>query len=186
MAAYLDGSAVVDIEHPAVRAAHAELAPDAVDQVAAARAIYLFVRDRIRHSLDAGDSEVTLTASDVLGRRTGLCHAKSHVAAALFRRSGIPAGLCYQLLRDGERLVLHGLVAVHLEGDWHRLDARGNKPGVTAEFSLGAERLAFELDPAQGEVDLPELLADPAPSVVSALRSGGDVRLLRLPSELGI
>ncbi|MGC3954120.1 MAG: transglutaminase family protein [Propionicimonas sp.] len=183
--AYLDGSAVVDLDHPDVRATHAELVRNVADPVAAARTIYGFVRDQIRHSLDAGDRQVALSASDVLRHRTGLCYAKSHLAAALFRRSGIPAGLCYQLLQDGDRLVLHGLVAVHLAGGWHRLDVRGNKPGVTAEFSLEAEDLAFDLDPARGEVDLPDLLADAAPSVVEALRRGDDVRRIELPAGLG-
>lgn len=183
--AYLGGSAVIDLDHPDVRAIHADLVGGVADPVAAARAIYLFVRDRIRHSLDAGDQQVTLSASDVLRHRTGLCYAKSHLAAALLRLSGIPTGLCYQLLRDGDRLVLHGLVAVHLAGGWHRLDVRGNKPGVTAEFGLGAEALAFDLDAALGEIDLPDLLVDAAPSVVRVLGSGGNLSHAELPTDLG-
>lgn len=182
---YLGGSAVIDLDHPEIRAVHADLVGGVTDPVDAARGIYLFVRDQIRHSLDAGDRQVTLTAGDVLRYRTGLCYAKSHLTAALLRLSGIPTGLCYQLLRDGDRLVLHGLVAVHLAGRWHRLDVRGNKPGVTAEFGLGTETLAFDLDAAQGEIDLPDLLVDAAPSVVRVLGSGGDLRQIELPADLG-
>jgi hypothetical protein len=48
----------------------------------------------------------------------------------------VPAGLCYQRLGDGDGHVLHGLVAVHLDGRWHRIDARGNNAHVDARFTL--------------------------------------------------
>lgn len=67
-------------------------------------------------------------ASDVLAAGTGLCYAKSHPAMALLR-SDVPLVLCYQLLRDEDQLVLHGLVAAHLDGAWRRLDVRSNLPG---------------------------------------------------------
>lgn len=175
---------MIDLGNPEVLAIHAEVVRDRDDPVDAARAVYLFVRDQIRHSLDAGDTRMTLTASDVLRYRTGLCYAKSHLAVALLRLSGIPAGLCYQLLRDGDRLALHGLVAVHLKGAWRRLDVRGNKPGVEADFSLETEMLAFDLDADRGEVDLPDLLVDAAPSVIRVLSAGGDLRQIELPSGL--
>lgn len=182
--AYLGESAVIDREHPDVRAAHASVMGGSDDPVEQAQAGFRFVRDQVRHSLDTGDARVTLTASEVLRHRTGLCYAKSHLFVALLRLSGIPAGLCYQVLREGDRLVLHGLVAAHLQGSWHRLDVRGNKPGVTAEFDLDHETLAFQVDPSQGEVDLPDLLVDAAPSVVRALRSGDCLQRIELPSGL--
>jgi transglutaminase-like putative cysteine protease len=182
--AYLGRSDAIDVDHPVVRARHARVVAGAEGLEDQARRIFAFVRDEVRHSLDAGEPAITLRASDVLIRRTGLCYAKSHLAAAMLRLSGIPTGLCYQLVRDEHRLVLHGLVAVHLRGGWHRLDVRGNKLGVDACFDLEEERLAFRLDPAAGECDLPDLLAEPAPSVVRCLASGGDLRHLRLPDGL--
>lgn len=181
--AYLGSSDIVDLDHPDVRAGHARIVAGVEGLEDEARRIFEFVRDEVRHSLDAGDAIVTLRASEVLAHRTGLCYAKSHLAAALLRLSGIPTGLCYQLIRDGDRLVLHGLVAVHLRGSWHRLDVRGNKPGVDARFDLDEERLAFGPDPAAGERDLPELLAEPAAAVIRCLASGGDLRRLRLPGS---
>lgn len=184
LAAYRGVSAIINLDDPAVRSAHADVVAGATSPEDAARRVFLFVRDRIRHSWDAGDHVATLTASDVLAHGTGLCFAKSHLAAALMRLSGIPTGLCYQRLRDGYSLMLHGLIAVHLNGAWHRLDVRGNKPGLIAEFSLEQERLAYTVDGALGEADLPDLLVDPAPSVVECLRSTADILGARLPSAL--
>ncbi|MCB0913775.1 MAG: transglutaminase family protein [Propionibacteriaceae bacterium] len=152
-----------------------------------ARAAYEWVRDRITHSFDAGDRRVTLTATEVLEAGTGLCFAKSHLLASVLRSQGVPTGLCYQRLADGDSFVLHGLVAVHLDGGWHRLDARGNNPAVDAQFSLGEERLAWPVDPAAGEVDYPTVFAIPTGVVVDALRNSDDALVLcagGLPSVL--
>lgn len=118
---------------------------------------------------------MTLTASEVLRARVGLCYAKSHLLAALLRVSRIPTGLCYQRLTHGDGHVLHGLVAVYLNGQWHRQDPRGNKEGGTAEFSLTGEHLAWPVDPALGEVDYPHVMVTPAASVVHALRNANNV-----------
>ena len=175
---------MIDGEHPEVAQLHAQVIANAAGPTEHGRAIFTFVRDQIRHSVDAGDHSVTLRASEVLSHRTGLCYAKSHLAAALLRRSGIPTALCYQRLRDDDTFLLHGLIAVHLDGAWHRLDVRGEKPGVHAEFSLTEEVLPFHPDPAVGEEDLPALLIDPAPAVVRCLSSGTDALTLRLPEAL--
>lgn len=54
---------------------------------------------------------------------------------------------------DPAGYVIRALNAVHLGGAWHRLDARGNKPGVSAEFSLSVERLAFPIRARYDEID---------------------------------
>ncbi|WP_232851583.1 transglutaminase-like domain-containing protein [Nocardia acididurans] len=126
-------------------------------------------------------------ASDVLAQRVGLCYAKSHLLAAILRGNGIPTALCYQRLIHGDGYVLHGLVAVHLEGAWHRQDPRGNRADVAAEFSLDEERLAFPVDPRLGEVDYRELYRTPAGSVVDALSNATDILAIYdrgLPSQL--
>lgn len=174
-AAYLMADEVVQADHPAVRDLAAALRGRAGDDVAFARAAFEWVRDEVAHSLDAGDPRVTVSATDVLRERVGLCYTKSHLLAALLRAGGVPTALCYQRLREGDTFMLHGLVAVHLGGAWHRQDPRGNKEGVDAQFSLGTERLAWPVDPAAGEADLPELHARPAGVVVAALRGADDV-----------
>ncbi|MFD4545126.1 transglutaminase domain-containing protein [Streptomyces sp. NPDC058466] len=176
LSAYLAADEVIDHEHPVVREAAAHLAKDAADSYAYAQAAYEFVRDTIPHSQDAGDLRVTWRASDVLERRTGICHAKAHALAALLRAEDIPTALCYQsLLHDhGSGRAVHGLVAVRFNGAWHRQDCRGNKPGVDARFSLDGERLAWIPDPESSEMDYPVLYAEPHPAVLRALQEAPD------------
>lgn len=173
--AYLAGDPIVEVDHPAVRAVGRELRSGAESRVDFARRAFEWVRDTVAHSFDAGDSRVTLRASDVLEQRVGLCYAKSHLLAAILRGEGVPTALCYQRLVHGDGHVLHGLVAVHLDGQWHRQDPRGNRADISAEFSLGAERLAFPVDPSLGEIDYPELYCAPAQVVVDALLDATDM-----------
>ncbi|MGW0962447.1 transglutaminase domain-containing protein [Streptomyces gelaticus] len=178
LSAYLAADEVIDHEHPLVRETAAELRRNATDAYAYASVAYAFVRDTIAHSADAGDMRVAWRASDVLATRNGICHAKSHALAALLRAAGIPTALCYQALvgDDGSPAPVHGLIAVRLPGRdrWDRQDARGNKPGVDAQFSLDEERLAWPVRPALGEVDHPVLHAAPHPAVLYGLRSAED------------
>jgi transglutaminase-like putative cysteine protease len=175
-AAYLGAGDVVQSGRPEIVRLAAELKGSAPDDIAFAKAAYEWVRDQVTHSVDAQDSRVTVTATEVLAARTGLCYAKSHLLAAILRAQGIPAGLCYQRLADGTGShVLHGLVAVHLHGRWHRLDPRGNNATVDAQFTLDRERLAYVADPAAGEVDYLNVLVAPAPAVLAALRGSDDV-----------
>jgi transglutaminase-like putative cysteine protease len=186
---YLGADEVVERDHPEIVALATRLRDGADDDVAFAEAAFTWVRDEVTHSVDAQDPRTTLTASEVLAARTGLCYAKSHLLAAVLRAGGVPTGLCYQRLADGAGShALHGLVAVHLDGGWHRLDPRGNNADVDARFSLGEERLAYVVDPAAGEVDYPDVRVTPAPEVLAALRASDDVLALcrgGLPTDLG-
>ncbi|MEU5088790.1 transglutaminase family protein [Streptomyces sp. NPDC021356] len=188
LSAYLAADEAIDHEHPVVREIADRLAEGVADSYAYARSAYEFVRDTIPHSQDSGDPRVTWRASDVLLRRTGICHAKAHALAALLRAEDIPTALCYQRLAwdDGAGYVLHGLVAVRFNGAWHRQDPRGNKPGVDARFSLAGERLAFVPDQKSNEMDYPVLYAGPHPAVLSALKGAPDRTALSkaLPTEL--
>jgi transglutaminase-like putative cysteine protease len=174
--AYLGADDVVQSDSAEIVRIAGRLREHAPDDVAFTKAAYEWVRDEVTHSVDAQDPTVTVTATEVLSARTGLCYAKSHLLAALLRAQGVPTGLCYQRLADGSGShVLHGLVAVHLNGGWHRLDPRGNNANVDAQFSLNGERVAFVADPAAGEVDYPDIMTRPAPPVLAALRGSGDV-----------
>jgi len=172
MQLYLQQSEIINWQHPAILAKAAELAAELPDKTGIARSCFTFVRDQIRHSWDYRQNPVTCRASDVLKQATGYCYAKSHLLAALLRANGIPAGLCYQRLSVGDNgppFCLHGLNAVWLKGyGWYRIDARGNKPGVDAQFCPPMEQLAFRLQSAD-EHDLPEIWADPLPVVVQVL-----------------
>lgn len=82
--------------------------------------------------------------------------------------------MCYQLLRgdnDASALVLHGLNAVYISEaqKWIRLDARGNKSGVNAQFSLDEEMLAFPVQEKLGEIDYPLVYINPDANVLGRL-----------------
>jgi transglutaminase-like putative cysteine protease len=177
--AYLASDDVVDWRHPAVRDLSAALCRGTLTQSDAASRAFHFVRDQVSHSWDVQDRRVTVSASDVLREGVGLCYGKSHLLAALLRAQGIPTGLCYQRLRDDAgSFSLHGLVAVLIEDRWHRLDPRGNKPGVDAQFRLDVEQLAWPVRAELGEVDYPEVYPEPATVVVEALCGARDMLLL--------
>ncbi|MFD4182182.1 transglutaminase family protein [Rhodococcus sp. NPDC058514] len=175
---YLGGDEFVDVEDRAVRALAVSLRERSGGDVPFAKTAFEWVRDEVGHSYDVQDPRVTLTAGEVLSQRVGLCYAKSHLLAALLRSEGIPTGLCYQRLTHGDGHVLHGLVAIYLNGAWHRQDPRGNKDGVDAQFSVDSEQLAWQVDRGLGEVDYPQLFVSPAPCVVDTLRGATDVLAL--------
>ena len=173
MEPYLRATEIIDYHDEAVAALVAELAEGCADEVAVARACFEYVRDRIHHTGDYRDEIGTCSASEVLRHQTGWCYAKSHLLAALLRANGIPAGLGYQRLSCSEYLpdtyCLHGLNWVYLEAyGWYRIDPRGNKEGVDAQFDPPHERLAFV--PQEDEYDLEDNFADPLGVVVDALR----------------
>lgn len=168
---YLADSLYVDFSHPDVSGTARSLAQGCNDELELTRRCFEFVRDQIKHSWDYSMNPVTCKASDVLLHGTGFCYAKSHLLAALLRANDIPAGLCYQRLTIGDTppFCLHGLNAVYLQQyGWYRMDARGNKEGVAAEFNPPVEQLAFAIR-VQGEADLPEIWAEPLPIVTEVL-----------------
>jgi hypothetical protein len=65
---------------------------------------------------------------------------------------------------------------------WYRVDPRGNRPDVNAQFTPPVEQLAFSVQ-HDGEADLPEVWADPLPIVVEALQASRSLKELldRLP-----
>ena len=132
------------------------------------RQCFLLVRDEIKHSHDIGSDKVVLKASRVLEEKEGLCFAKSDLLCALLRANNIPAGIGYQYLRletgdENSPLILHALVFAYLDacGGWIRLDARGNREDVDAQFSPDPENesLAFYTNPGLGEYDVPFIYA---------------------------
>lgn len=169
---FLQHSKYINWRHPKLVETANRLRDSQGDEDRTVARCFEFVRDEIQHSYDFQRNPVTSIASDVLHHRTGYCYAKSHLLAALLRANGVRAGLCYQRLsieNDIPPFCLHGLNAVYLERyGWYRIDARGNKLGVNAQFSPPQEQLAFALK-ITGEVDLPEVWSSPLPCVVDVL-----------------
>jgi transglutaminase-like putative cysteine protease len=171
---FLKPTEVIDWNHPDVLSKAKELSKNITDVNEISRRCFEWVRDSIQHSSDFQRNPVTCSASQVLRERTGYCYAKSHLLAAMLRANGIPAGFCYQRLSvrgDGSPYSLHGFNAIYLpKYGWYRVDSRGNKAGVDAQFTPPTERLAFDVT-LPAERIFPEILADPLPDVVSALHN---------------
>ena len=69
--------------------------------------------------------------------------------------------------------IIHGLNAVFLSGEkkWIRLDARGNKQNVDAQFSIHDEKIAFPARCEYGEAGYPTIYAEPHYMVMEALKN---------------
>lgn len=113
--------------------------------------------------------------------------------AALLRYKSIPTGFCYQkLILDDETapvLIYHGFNGVYVNEykKWIRLDARGNKEGVNAQFSLEKEQLAFPIRTEKGEEDGFVIYPTPDVKVLEKFKNYKTRTELwdDLPSELG-
>ncbi len=178
---FLEATDIIDFQNPTIQALAAELRRQSPNDLSLARTCFEWVRDNIQHSLDYQRPELTCRASDVLSIGTGYCYAKSHLLAALLRANEIPTGFCYQRLTlngDQPPFCLHGLNAVYLpEYGWYRIDARGNKAGVDAQFNPPVEQLAFSTE-VDGKFAFPEIWPAPLPVVTEALQSAESVQTL--------
>lgn len=173
MQEYLKSTEIIDWHHPEILSKAKELASGKTNLSQIAESCFEWVRDEIKHIGDYNIQTVTCSASEVIKTGSGICYAKSHLLAALLRANTIPAGFCYQRLSlngNGPPFGLHGLNAVYLPAyGWYRIDPRGNKEGVNAQFTPPKEQLAFPLNIA-GEADFPEIWPDPLPIIITALR----------------
>ena len=178
---FLASTDTIDWRTESVRRLAEALRDQAHEELDLVRNTFEWVRDKIQHSVDFQRTEVTCRASDVLALRTGYCYAKSHLLAALLRANGVPAGFCYQRLTlngDQPPFCLHGLNVVYLhDHGWHRIDARGNKAGVDAQFIPPREQLAFATG-FDGEFDFQEIWSAPLPVVIQSLESAVSVQSL--------
>lgn len=182
MEEYLQATEVINWQHPTILELARTIASDHRTPQAIAKACFEWVRDEIYHSNDFQMNPVTCCASDVLKYKTGFCYAKSHLLAALLRANSIPVGFCYQRLSIDDRgapYSLHGFNAVYLpEIGWYRIDARGNREGINAQFTPPQEQLAYSTQ-VPGEVEFEKIFSEPLTVVVQALQSHRTVDELR-------
>ena len=147
MQKFLQVTEYIDYNSEIIQNKALELFTENMSDTEKARIAYEFVRDEIPHSFDCNAKIITAKASDVLKYKTGICHAKANLLASLLRSQGIPTGFCFQRLTllddDSIGYGIHAYNAVFLENKWIRLDARGNKEGVNAQFSMDEPVLAF-------------------------------------------
>lgn len=173
MKKYLSSSKIINWDHPSILKLAKELTESCYSEEEIVDSCYNFVRDKIKHSNDYQINPITIKASDVLKYETGFCYSKSHLLAALLRANKIPTGMCYQRLtveNDKPPFCIHGLNAVFMKKfGWYRIDARGNKPGVSAAFCPPHEQLAFPIA-VEGECDLQGIWPEPLDMVVKVLK----------------
>ena len=158
--AYLLETECIDYKNPLIQEKAGQLKKLSESKLDYIKRAYEFVRDEIPHSWDIKAETVSRTASEVLKNKTGICWTKSCLLAALLRANGIPSGISYQLLTRAdedarEGYIIHALNTVYIEelDKWIRLDARGNKEKICAEFSIDKEKLAFPVRAEFGEMD---------------------------------
>ena len=189
---YLKEDDVIDYSNKIITQLADVLYQESDSEVEYIKKAYEFVRDNVSHSADIKEDILTCSASEVLKAGHGICFAKSHLLAALLRYKSIPTGFCYQkLILDDETapvLIYHGLNGVYISEykKWIRLDARGNKEGVNAQFSLESEQLAFPIRTEKGEEDGFVIYPDPDIKILEKFKNNKTRTELwdDLPTEL--
>ena len=192
MEEYLKETEIVNFSESSIKKLTGELFHQRQSEIEKIQVAFHFVRDEIAHSRDIEGERVTCTASDVFAFKEGICYAKSHLLAALLRSQGIPTGFCYQrltLFESTDQFCIHALNAVYIHSlqRWYRLDARGNKKGVDAQFSLTEENLAFSVNENIGEIDYPTIYTDPNTKTLDVLKTSTnamDMYLNKLPTTI--
>ncbi|KGR78943.1 transglutaminase-like domain-containing protein [Ureibacillus sinduriensis] len=183
----------VNFSDPIIKRKSAELFNSSQTEIEKVKIAFEFVRDEISHSWDIQSKRVSCNASEVLESREGICYAKSHLLASLLRLEGIPTGFCYQrlMLFDSPEkgYCIHALNAIFFKtlNKWIRLDARGNKKGVNAQFSITEEKLAFRVSEEFDERDYPIIYTKPHPKTVAVLEqhtNALDMYIHHLPASL--
>lgn len=183
---YLTPSKYIDCTDKSIIMKANEFKEKAKDEIDLIKMIYEYLRDEIKHSWDVQNKLVTKSASEVLEKGVGICWAKSNLLAALLRACQIPAGICYQRLTLGDvpetGFCIHALNAVYIKtlDRWIRLDARGNKEGIDAQFDLQRERLAFPVRKDIGEEDYGIIYAEPSDKLMKVLEENTDVLYMYL------
>ncbi|MDQ0199292.1 transglutaminase-like domain-containing protein [Neobacillus ginsengisoli] len=184
---------MVDYSNPMIRANVDELFNPAQTEIEKVKVAFEFVRDEISHSWDIQSKRVTCNASEVLAYKEGICYAKSNLLASFLRSQGIPTGFCYQRLMlfdtPEKGYCIHALNAVYFKSlnKWVRLDARGNKMGIDAQFSVDEEKLAFPIQEEFDEKDYPVIYVKPNPKTITVLEEHKDaleMYKLHLPESI--
>ncbi|MBQ8392470.1 MAG: transglutaminase family protein [Clostridia bacterium] len=187
---FLEETKYVDYSSENIQSKAVELFSTGMTEVEKAKIAFEFVRDEIPHSFDCNAEIITVKASEVLKFKTGICHAKANLLAALLRSQGIPTGFCFQhiTLADDDSLgyCVHAYNAVFVDGKWIYLDARGNKSGVNAQFSTDKPILAFPIRPQYDEYLWKGIYSSPHISTMKMLESANCLQNIidNIPDEV--
>ena len=98
-----------------------------------------FIQNEIPHSSTIPNPIITSRASSVLKYKTGICHSKANLLAALLRLQNIPTGFCYQHITlaedDSKGYALHCFNAIYINNNWLKIDASNIIDGGNVPFS---------------------------------------------------
>lgn len=174
---YLEETDIIDYSNKLIKDLAFDLSKNCKSDEEIVKNVFLYVRDKIRHIGDYKLDINTCKASDVLKYKAGWCYSKSHLVAALLRANNIPTAISYQRLSCSEytkdMYCLHGLNEVYLKNyAWYKIDARGNKKGVDAQFTPPYEKLAFQVQ--ENEYNLEERFSEPLDIVIRFLETKFD------------
>lgn len=177
---FLQEHKYIDFSAPIIQAKLKELFNGITDDLKKAQTAYEFVRDEILHTFDIHSNTITAKASDVLKHKTGICHAKANLLAALLRVQGIPTGFCFQRITlandDSMGYCIHCYNAIYIDGYWVKVDARGNKSGVNAQFSLEKPILAYPCRPEYDEYFWQGIYAAPHKATMQMLENAKNIQ----------
>jgi transglutaminase-like putative cysteine protease len=140
LAQYLNVTAIIDSDHPDIRAFAADRTGDAVDAVEKAIRLYNAVRDEIRYDpYYPFYLPVHYRASNVLKAGHGFCIPKVSLLCAAGRASGIASRAGFANVRNhlatkqlldfmgSDVFVFHGFTEFFLEGKWVKATPAFNK-----------------------------------------------------------
>jgi len=128
---YLNPTRLIDCDAAAIREKAKEVTGKLEEPAARAEAIFYFVRDEIAYNIYAPKgSPDEFKASRTLARGSGYCVQKALLLVALARASGIPARLCFAMIRNHRMpprlwkvmktdiFPWHGYAELLLDGRW--------------------------------------------------------------------
>lgn len=145
-----------------------------------AKIAFEFVRDKIPHTFDIATDIITAKASDVLENKTGICHAKANLFAALLRAEGIKVGFCFQHITlaedDSLGYCVHCYNAIYVQGKWIKVDVGGNTKRGKAQFSLTNPMLAYSNRPQYDEYFWPGIYANPHMDTMAMLEKSKSIQ----------
>lgn len=129
---FLEKSYYVNFDDPIIIKKASKLFNDNMTDIEKVTTTHEFVMDQIPHSFECNADVITAKASDVLKYKTGICHAKANLLAALLRSAGIPTGFCFQHITlkedDSMGYCIHAFSAVYVNNTWIKFDAHVNRP----------------------------------------------------------
>jgi hypothetical protein len=139
----LAAEALVQSDHPKIRAMAQRVVGDAADTRVAAERILAWVHDHVDQAVVAG----VPSALEVLEKRQGDCNEHAVLFAALARAAGVPTRIETGLAWQEGRFAWHAWNAVKVEGGWLSVDPTWRQlPADVGHLRIATGGLAAQAD----------------------------------------